>query len=114
MISLPGNYVAFAKHVWEFTPEVYWLNLGLAKFYGPHRMAILHFCLLTLSFVIPLLFMCFCLLQKKWKFQNINFACFKLSLLVFYQFIDVPYGYLFYTGSFVSMVIAAGLLNVKM
>ena len=41
--------------------------------------------------------MCFCLIQKKWKLQNINLACFKLSLLVFYQFIDVPYGYLFYT-----------------
>jgi hypothetical protein len=112
MIALPGNYVAFAKHVWEFTPEVYWLNLGLAKFYGPHRMAILHFCLLTMSFVVPLLFMCFCLLQKKWKFQNINLACFKLSLLVFYQFIDVPYGYLFYTSSFVSLVIAANLLSM--
>jgi hypothetical protein len=38
MIDLPGNYVAFAKHVWEFSPEVYWLNLGLAKFYGPARL----------------------------------------------------------------------------
>jgi hypothetical protein len=111
MIALPGNYVSFAKHVWEFTPEVYWLNLGLAKFYGPHRMAILHFCLLTMSFGIPLLFMCYCLLQKKWLFQNVNLACFKLSLLVFYQFIDVPYGYLFYTSSFVSLVIAASLLR---
>ena len=111
MIALPGNYVSFAKHVWDFTPEVYWLNLGLAKFYGPHRMAILHFCLLTMSFGIPLLFTCFCLLQKKWQFRNINLACFKLSLLVFYQFIDVPYGYLFYTSSFVSLVVAASLLR---
>jgi hypothetical protein len=55
--------------------------------------------------------MAFCLLQKKWKFENFNLACFKLSLLVFYQLIDVPYGYLFYTGSFVSLVIAASLLN---
>ena len=65
MIALPGNYVSFAKHVWEFTPEVYWLNLGLAKFYGPHRMAILHHCLFTMSFGVPLLFMCFCLTSKK-------------------------------------------------
>ncbi|HEV3223702.1 MAG TPA: hypothetical protein VGZ90_12530 [Puia sp.] len=113
MIALPGNYVAFAKHIWEFTPEVYWLNLGLAKFYGPHRMAILHYSLLIMSFGIPLLFMCFCLLQKKWRFNNINLACFKLSLLVFYQFIDVPYGYLFYTSSFVSLVIATSILSVE-
>ena len=97
MISLPGNYVAFGKHVWDLTPEVYWLNLGLAKFYGPQHMESLHISLLAMSFGVPLLFMCFCLFQKRWKFQNINLACFKLSLLVFYQFIDVPYGYLFYT-----------------
>ena len=113
MISLPGNYVAFAKHVWEYSSEVYWLNLGMAKFYGPHRMAALHHTLIILSFGIPVLFMCFCLIQKKWKLQNVNLACFKLSLLVFYQFIDVPYGYLFYTCSFVSMVIAAVILQPR-
>jgi len=53
MIALPGNYVAFAKHVWEFSSEVYWLNLGMAKFYGPHRMGTLHSSLLILSFGIP-------------------------------------------------------------
>jgi hypothetical protein len=111
MIALPGNYIAFANHVWEFSPEVYWLNLGLSKFYGPHRMELLHKTLIVASFLIPVLFMVFCLLQKRWKFQNINLACFKLSLLVFYQFIDVPYGYLFYTGIFVSLIIAAVLLN---
>jgi hypothetical protein len=50
-------------------------------------------------------------MQKKWKLENLNLACFKLSILVFYQFIDVPYGYLFYTGTFVSLVIAAVLLK---
>jgi hypothetical protein len=113
MISLPSLYVSFAKHVWEFTPEVYWLNPGLAKFFGPHRIGILHTTLLVMSFVVPFLFMCFCLLQKKWKFQNVNLACFKLSVVVFYQLIDVPYGYLFYTSSFVSLVIAASLLSVE-
>ena len=111
MIALPANYVEFAKHVWEFTPEVYWLNLGMGKFYGPHKMAMLHTTLLFLSFVIPILFMVICLLQKKWKLQNINLACLKLSMLVFYQFIDVPYGYLFYTCSFVSLTIAAVTLR---
>ena len=113
MISLPGNYVAFGKHVWDLTPEVYWLNLGLAKFYGRQHMESLHISLLAMSFGVPLLFMCFCLFQKRWKFQNINLACFKLSLLVFYQFIDVPYGYLFYTSSFVSLVIAGSLLSME-
>ena len=111
MIALPGNYIAFAGRVWEDSSEFFWLNLGLAKFYGPHRIALLHKSLLVLSFGVPVLFMGFCLLQKKWKLNNINLACFKLSLLIFYQFIDVPYGYLFYTCSFVSLVIAAVLLK---
>jgi hypothetical protein len=111
MISLPALYVNFSKHVWEFSPEVFWLNPGLAKFFGPHRMGILHSMLIIMSFVVPLLFMGFCLIQKKWKFQNINLACFKLSVVVFYQFIDVPYGYLFYTSSFVSLIIAGTLLT---
>jgi len=113
MISLPAHYVDFAKHVWEFSPEVYWLNPGLAKFFGPHRMGLLHDTLLIMTFAAPFLFICFCLLQKKWKFQNINLACFKFSLVIFYQFIDVPYGYLFYTSSFVSLIIAVNLLNMK-
>jgi hypothetical protein len=112
MILLPGNYVAFARRVWQDSPEVYWLNLGLAKFYGPQRVAILHDTLLAMSFGIPMLFICFCLQQKKWKLQNINLACFKLSLFVFYQFIDVPYGYLYYTGCCVSLVVTASLLTV--
>jgi hypothetical protein len=111
MISLPSLYINFAKHVWKATPEVFWLNPGLAKFFGPHRIGILHITLLVMSFAVPLLFMSFCLFQKKWKFQNINLACFKLSLVIFYQLIDVPYGYLFYTSSFVSLIIASTLLT---
>jgi hypothetical protein len=111
MISLPANYISFAGRVWENTPEVYWLNPGMAKFFGPHHLMALHDTLVLLSFLIPLMFMCFCLVQKKWQWQNLNLACFKLSLLVFYQFIDVPYGYLFYTSSFVSLITAAVLLR---
>ena len=111
MIALPANYVGFARSIWEKSPEVFWLNPGLAKFFGLHRVSILHTTLIIASFGIPVLFMGFCLIQKKWKFENINLACFKLSLIVFYQFIDVPYGYLFYTGIFVSLVIAAVLLK---
>jgi hypothetical protein len=111
MIALPSNYVGFAKTVWVDSPEIFWLNPGLAKFFGPHRVEVLHKTLIISTFGIPILFMAFCLIQRKWKFENINLACFKLSLLVFYQFIDVPYGYLFYTGIFVSMVIAALLLH---
>ena len=104
LFHLPSTYVSFASRVWTGTPEVFWLNLGFAKFFGPHRTVILHETLLLCSFVVPVLFMLICLLQKKLRLHNINLAFFKLSLIVFYHFIDVPYGYLFYTSSFVSLV----------
>jgi len=113
MIALPGNYIVFAKRIWEHNPEVYWLNPGLAKFYGPSRIAALHKTLLVMSFLAPFLFLSICQFQKRWKLENINLACFKLSIVIFYQFIDVPYGYLFYTSSFVSLIIASVCLKPK-
>lgn len=106
LFRLPSTYIAFAARVWRDTPEVFWLNPGFAKFFGPHRTAILHETLVLGSFVLPALFMIICLLQKKWRLNNLNLACLKLSLIIFYQFIDVPYGYLFFTSSFVSLIIA--------
>ncbi len=106
LFHLPSTYVSFASRVWADTPEVFSLNLGFAKFFGPYRTALLHETLLLCSFGVPILFMLICLLQKKRSLNNINLATLKLSLIMFYQFIDVPYGYLFYTSSFVSLVIA--------
>ena len=111
LIRLPAKYVGFAGSVWERTPEVFWLNPGLAKFFGPHHIVALHRTLIVMSLALPIFFMVFCLIQKKWRLQNINLACFKLTVLVFYQFIDVPYGYLFFTCSFVSLAMAAVLLK---
>src|SRR5260221_13296484 len=71
MIALPANYVGFAGTIWENSPEVFWLNPGLAKFFGPHRVMILHETLIVTSFGIPILFMGYCLLQKKKRFENI-------------------------------------------
>ncbi|MEO6962367.1 MAG: hypothetical protein ABIY90_10380 [Puia sp.] len=105
LFRLPAIYVPFASRVWRNTPEVFWLNLGMAKFFGPHRTVLLHQVLIWSSFGVPVLFMMICLWQKKWRLNNVLLATFKLSLLLFYQFIDVPYGYLFYTSCFVSLVI---------
>ena len=110
LIHLPSGYVAFASRVWKDSPETFWLNLGLAKFFGPHHTAALHATLLLCSFILPPVFVLICLLQKKRKLNNISLAALKFTLVIFYQFIDVPYGYLFYTSSFVSLIIA-GILS---
>jgi hypothetical protein len=118
LAGLPGDYVAFAARVWKDSPDVFSTAPGFAWFFGPHRIALLHRLLIILSFGAPLLFVGF----YYWKFRgsrrsaaespatarempaNLPLATLKLTLVVFYCFIDVPYLYLFYTSSFVSLI----------
>ncbi len=105
MLSLPGNYTDFAARVWHDNPETFWLNLGMAKFFGENHILLLHSCLVYGSFGIPLLMTVFLLTRKKGAINNLSLAMLKGTLVIFYNFVDVPYGYLFYTGSFVSLII---------
>ncbi|MFZ6026041.1 MAG: hypothetical protein ACOYVG_16495 [Bacteroidota bacterium] len=43
------------------------------------------------------------------RYNNIALAALKLSIVVVYTFIDVPYQYLFYTSSFISLIAIAGV-----
>ncbi len=117
LLKLPGNYVAFAGIVWKDSPDVFSTSLGFAWLFGPGRIALLHGLLITLSFSVPvLLFILYCHLRKRIKevtMSNIPLAALKLTLVVFYCFIDVPYLYLFYTSSFVSLISIALLLRRK-
>jgi len=103
---LPGDYIGFAGRVWTDSPDVFSSSPGFAWFFGPKRVVLLHGLLITLSFGVPLLFVLFCKWKSgKKKIANIPLAALKISLVVFYCFIDVPYLYLFYTSSFVSLII---------
>ncbi|HXB94252.1 MAG TPA: hypothetical protein VNU70_03800, partial [Puia sp.] len=101
LASLPGDYVAFAARVWKDSPDVFSTAPGLAWFFGPRHIARLHGLLLTLSFTVPLLFVLF---GRRGRAANLPLAALKISLVIFYCFIDVPYLYLFYTSSFVSLI----------
>lgn len=111
---LPGDYVGFAGRVWKDSPDVFSTAPGFAWFFGPKRIALLHGLLITLSFGVPLLFVIFC---KWWSgkkpIANVPLAALKIALVVFYCFIDVPYLYLFYTSSFVSLIIMALVLRQR-
>lgn len=116
LLKLPGNYVAFAGVVWKDSPDVFSTSLGFAWFFGPGRIEQLHKLLITLSFSVPALFILYCYLRRRIKgvtISNIPLAALKLTLVVFYCFIDVPYLYLFYTSSFVSLISIALLLRRK-
>ncbi len=105
-IELPYSYVEHANRVWRNNPKFFYESMGFAKFFGPGRTVLLHRVLISMSFVLPMFFMVGCLLwerRKKVMLTNIPLACLKFSLVIFYNFLDVPYLYLFYTSSFVSL-----------
>ncbi|PWT73910.1 MAG: hypothetical protein C5B59_12255 [Bacteroidetes bacterium] len=108
LTQLPAQYIGFSKLVWKDSPEVFWLSLGLAKFFGPERATLLHWTLIVLSWTIPTSFVIiYYWLRKKRNWPNLAVASLKISLVIFYNFIDVPYLYLFYTSSFVSLIAVA-------
>jgi hypothetical protein len=99
LAGLPGDYVSFAARVWKDSPDVFSGAPAFAWFFGPHRTWLLHRLLLVLSFATPLTFVLY-----RRRAANLPLAALKLTLVVFYCFIDVPYLYLFYTSSFVSLI----------
>lgn len=111
LAHLPGDYVAFAGRVWRDSPDVFTTAPGFAWLFGPRHVALLHGMLLTLSFTVPVLFIW---IGRRWQRSvNLPLAALKASLVVFYCFIDVPYLYLFYTSSFVSLIIVTLALREK-
>ena len=112
--KLPASYVDFTRRVWHDAPHVFTQGLGWAKFFGPQRISIQHNLLLILSFAVPAVMMIICLQLHKRNHipvHNIPLAVLKVTLVIFYSFIDVPYLYLFYTSSFVSLIAVCYFLN---
>ncbi|MHA4812157.1 hypothetical protein ACX0G9_28945 [Flavitalea flava] len=113
LAKLPADYVQFAAVVWEDSPNVFSTGSGLAWLFGPKRIRLLHTLLIALSFLVPLAGMLYCYFRNKTKkMANIPIAILKLTLVFFYSFIDVPYLYLFYTSSFVSLILITLVIQV--
>ena len=107
LLTLPSAYIDFSARVWHDASHVFRESLGWAKFFGPQRIALLHYLLIGCSLSVPLIFMMAAYrLQKKnnYYLKSIPMATLKITLVVFYTLIDVPYLYLFYTSSFVSII----------
>lgn len=109
----PDQYMAHAARIWKEAPEYFMQSMGLAKFFGPGNIVLQHRLLMTLSFSLPLLFiLMIAYLNKKIKpCNNIILAALKLTIVVVYAFIDVPYQYLFYTSSFISLIAITGTIS---
>lgn len=114
----PGKYILHAQRIWQESPEFFTQSMGMAKFFGPNRVELQHNILITLAFLVPLMMLMILFFQKikgNKFFHNIPLATLKLTIVIVYNFIDVPYQYLFYTSSFVSLIaitwVSSGIIN---
>jgi len=111
-LHLHDDYISHAARVWHDEPDTYFETLGMAKFFGASHIKLLHFILVSGSFLIPLSFLLF-LRKKIFTQPNILLAGFQLSLTFFYNFLDVTYLYLYYVPVFVSLLIASWSLSAN-
>jgi len=102
----PGQYIQHAERIWKEAPEYFTNSMGLAKFFGPGKIVLQHQLLMVLSFLLPLLFVSIIAYANRHvkRYNNIALAALKLTIVMVYAFIDVPYQYLFYTSSFISLM----------
>jgi hypothetical protein len=110
LASVPGQYIAHAKTVWERNPEYFSQSLGLAKFFGKAHVGQLHTTLLIAVFILPVIFLIvWKMMKNRFALNQTNFllASFYFSISIFYNLLDVSYLYLYYTILFVSLVTTA-------
>lgn len=105
-IGLQDHYLQdVLAHEWKYAGLIQ-KNLGMAKFFDFQNIESLHQFQIGLSLIIPAV-----LLLIFYKFKDrINKPFFaicslKLCLVFFYNFIIIPYLYLFYTSTFLSILI---------
>jgi len=113
LTAIPSEYISFSERVWKDAPVVFRESLGFAKFFGPKNIALQHHLLIYSALILPTVFMGICLaLAKKYSIQkdHLPIATLKFTLVIFYSLVDVPYLYLFYTGSFLSLFLVTHLL----
>lgn len=110
-IQQPEQYIGHATRIWKEAPGYFTQSMGFAKFFGPEQIVLQHRILMVLSFLLPLLFVLIIMYANKHTkcCHNIALATLKLSIVVVYTFIDVPYQYLFYTSSFISLIAITGV-----
>ncbi len=111
-VQFPSAYISQAAKVWTENPEFFYDSPGMAKFFGPDRLQLLHYILLAGSFILPILFFFF-VRKKSFASPMVMLAGLQLSITFFYSFLDVSYLYLYYTPVFVSLVITGCVLRLS-
>lgn len=106
-LGIQKNYLAaLMAQPWKYR-ELIDVNLGLAKLWQYEALPIMHYLSVVLClFILPLVFIYF--LIRKFSFTAhplFILGALKIILVVFYNLLIMPYGYLFYTSTFLSVII---------
>lgn len=113
-LGLQENYInAIINEKEKFQPMIV-ISMGLAKFYDYENLAALHRLFMITAFAIPIGSL---LLYAKFR-EKINADFFalcslKLTLVVFYNLLVMPFLYLFFTSTLLSIALLNYYLNYK-
>ncbi len=117
LFFLPGEYIDFAKRVWNDSPHLFNITLGFAKYFGKEGILLQHKLLLISALGLPTIFMTIGLYyhktMKNITLKHLPIAILKIGLVIFYCMIDVPYLYLFYTSLFFSFIVVVMSLRIE-
>jgi hypothetical protein len=88
-------------------------NIGLARFFDPSQLPVLHTALFWGSLLIPpSLYTWYHFYGRHWIHPTWFALCsLKLSLVWFFNMNAMPYSYLFYTSTFLSLIILGQYLS---
>ncbi len=111
IFGMPQNYLASVQaDPGKYLPTIE-ANLGLAKYFSFEYLGGLHHAQLWISIILPILLFGFYKYYKiNTSFNLFALCALKLSLVVFYNLLIIPYSYLFYTSTFVSVAVLSGFI----
>jgi len=113
-LQLPSKYSEGSIRTWTSNPPLISKGLGFAKFFSIEQISLLHNLQLFFAIVVPAVFYFLIYSLRKKPFINLAFAglCgLKMTLVFFYNFLEVPYYYLFIVNTLFSYVILIHFLN---
>ena len=101
----PGEYIEQARRVWTSETHHVYKTLGLAKFFSIEQIPLLHRLVLILGLAAPLTLLgLFLLLHRRIGLHAGMFglASLKITLVVIFNFLEIPYLYLFFSSTLLT------------
>ncbi len=107
-LSLQGNYLRKINdpaNKSKMYPMIV-NSLGIAKFFGFSDLYKLHYSMLVMSIATPFTIGFLTWIKKnKWNLQFFGICSLKLSLVVFFNTLPLPFLYLFYSSTFLTFIV---------